>query len=45
MGEKYGMKINEKKTKMMRIARKEGDGMTITIGNRTLEDVEQFKYL
>ena len=44
MGEKYGMKINEK-TKVMRFARKEGNGMMITIRNRTLEDAEKLKHL
>lgn len=43
--ESYSLKINKKKTKTMRIARKEGNGMNITIANRRIEEVKQFKYL
>ena len=43
--EKYGMKINLKKTKVMRISRKEGSKITINIDGVKLEQVKQFNYL
>jgi hypothetical protein len=41
----YGMRINIKKTKMMRISREEGKSMNITINGNKLEQVTQFCYL
>jgi len=41
----YGMKINIKKTKTMRISRTEGRKLTITINGIKLEQVSQFCYL
>ena len=43
--EEYGMKINLKKTKVMRISRKEGSKITIKIDGVKLEQVKQFSYL
>jgi len=43
--EEFGMKINLKKTKVMRISRKEGSKITINIGGVKLEQVKQFNYL
>ena len=43
--EEYGMKINLKKTKVMRISRKEGSKITINIDGVKLEQVKQFNYL
>ena len=40
--EEYGKKINLKKTKMMRISRKEGSKITIEIDEVKLEQVKQF---
>jgi hypothetical protein len=42
---KYGMKINIKKTKVLRISRKEGKPMTVNINGNKLEQVTQFCYL
>ena len=41
---KYGMKINIKKTKVMRVCR-EGGEVNITINGTKLEQVKSFKYL
>jgi hypothetical protein len=41
---KYGMKINIKKTKVMRVSREGGD-VNITINGTKLEQVKSFKYL
>ena len=41
---KYGMKINIKKTKVMRVSR-EGEEVNITINGAKLEQVKSFKYL
>lgn len=41
----YGMKINLKKTKVMRISRNEGRKITINIAGEKLEQVKQFNYL
>ena len=41
----YGMRINTKKTKVMRISREEGKSMNITINGNKLEQVTQFCYL
>ena len=38
----YGMRINTKKTKVMRISREEGKSMNITINGNKLEQVTQF---
>ena len=43
--ERYGMKINISKTKVMRIARKQGPPINIVIGNKPVGEVSQFKYL
>ena len=43
--EEYGMKINLKKTKVMRISRKEGSKITSKIDGVKLEQVKQFSYL
>ena len=43
--ERYGMKINKTKTKIMRIARRQGPPINLLIGNETLEEVNHFKYL
>ena len=40
----YGMKINIKKTKVMRVSR-EGGEVNITINGAKLEQVKSFKYL
>ena len=42
--EKYSMKINIKKTKVMRVARERGD-VNITVNGTLLEQVRSFKYL
>ena len=41
----YGMKINELKTKVMRIAKRHGAPIRIMIAGRNLEEVDSFKYL
>ena len=41
----YGMKINESKTKVMRIAKRQGAPVRTTIEGRNLEEVDNFKYL
>jgi hypothetical protein len=41
----YGMKINIKKTKVMRIGKKQGDDWVITISGAPLEKVSEFSYL
>jgi phosphotransferase system HPr-like phosphotransfer protein len=43
--EEYGMKINLKKTKVMRISTNEGRKITIKIDGEKLEEVKQFCYL
>ena len=43
--ERYGMKINTSKTKVMRIARRQGPPINIMIGNEPVGEVSQFKYL
>ena len=43
--ERYGMKINISKTKVMRIARRQGPPINIVIGNKPVGEVSQFKYL
>ena len=42
---KYGMKINLKKTKVMRISREGGSKVDIILDGVKLEQVKQFKYL
>ena len=42
--EEYGMKMNLKKTKVIRISRKEGSKITIKIDGVKLEQVKQFSY-
>jgi len=43
--EKYGMKINAKKTKVMKVSRNTRGKMNITVGGQKIEQVESFKYL
>jgi len=43
--QEYGMRINMKKTKVMRISRKKGRKLTILIEGHKLDQVEQFVYL
>ena len=43
--EDYGMKINEKKTKVMKISRNSQEGVNIHIKGKKLEEVNQYKYL
>ena len=44
-GRKYGMKINLKKTKIMRITHTTNKNIKITIDGKRIEAVEEFKYL
>ena len=44
VGRKYGMKINVKKTKTMRISRRKGSVLNITEG-KNVEQVKNFRYL
>jgi len=45
-GKNYDMKINVKKTKVMRVSKnKEGTPLHITIDGETVEQVKQFRYL
>ena len=44
-GRKYGMKINLKKTKVMRITHTNNKNMKITIDGIRIETVSEFKYL
>ena len=41
----YDMKIHVKKTKVMKISRRENDSLNITINGQEVEQVRQFKYL
>jgi len=43
--ERYKMRINIKKTKVMKIGRNQGDDLHISINGIELEQVSQFKYL
>jgi hypothetical protein len=43
--EKYGMKINIKKTKVMRVSRNVGEKINIMVNGKQIEQVENFKYL
>jgi len=43
--EKYGMKINIKKTKVMRVSRNGGEVVNIVINGNRVEQVKSFKYL
>ena len=43
--EKYGMKINIKKTKVMRVSRNVGAKVSIIVNGKQIEQVESFKYL
>ena len=43
--EKYNMRINKKKTKIMRLSTVEGRTMKITVNGQNLERVKQFCYL
>jgi len=45
ISEKYNMKINTKKTKIMRMSTVEGRTMKITVNEQNLERVKQFCYL
>ena len=42
---KFGMKINHKKTKVMRFSRKKKSRLVINVGGHKLEQVEHFNYL
>ena len=42
---KYGMKINEEKTKILSIGDNQSDQHHIKLGSRVLEEVESFSYL
>ena len=43
--ERYGMRINIKKTKVMRSNKTNGDPLTIMLGGSQLEEVKNFRYL
>jgi len=43
--EKYGMRINTKKTKVMKISRNIGEKVKIMINGKEIEQVQSFKYL
>ena len=43
--ERYGMKINSKKTKVMKISRVTGSAMKIVVNDTVLQQVKSFKYL
>jgi len=45
IADRYGMKINTKKTKIMKVSRKTGDKINITINGKKIEQVQSFKYL
>jgi len=44
VSEEYGMKINEKKTKIMAIAKKGKRKVKITINENEIEQVKQYRY-
>lgn len=44
-GEVVGLKINEAKTKLMRVGKKDQKNKSIKIENYTFEEVDKFKYL
>ena len=44
-GKKYGLSINERKTKFMVLSREEHPDARITINNKRIERVQEFKYL
>jgi hypothetical protein len=43
--EQYGMKINAKKTKVMKVSRTTGGKVTIMINEYEIEQIQSFKYL
>src|SRR6476661_3506194 len=43
--EEYGMKINIKKTKVMKVSKKVGDEISILINGKKIDQVQSFKYL
>src|SRR5688572_9678209 len=43
--EKYGTRINTKKTEVMKVTRKIGDKIHIVINGNEIEHVQSFKYL
>jgi len=43
--ERYGMKINIKKTKVMKVSRVTGDKINILINGKKIDQVQSFKYL
>ena len=45
VGRKYDMKINVKKTKTMRISRRDGSVVNIVIEGKNMEQVKKFRYL
>ena len=42
---RYGMKINVKKTKVMRVSRKGGEAINIVVEGHQVEQVKKFRYL
>lgn len=45
VGQKYEMKINASKTKLMQFSRKYGSEIKLTIGKSEIENKEEFPYL
>ena len=45
IGNKYDMKINVKKTKTMRMSRREGLAVNIVIEGKKVDQVKNFRYL
>ena len=43
--EQYGMRINIKKTKVMMVSRRVGQKVNIRINEKSIEQVQSFKYL
>ena len=43
--EAYGMRINEKKTKVMKMSRSNKEEINILLKGKQLEEVKQYKYL
>ena len=41
--ERYGMKINTSKTKVMRMARRQGPPINMQIGHETVEEICHYK--
>ena len=45
VGRKYDMKINVKKTKTMRMSKRDGSVVNIVIEGKNVEQVKKFRYL